>query len=61
LQQGHVSAHLVNGCGEEGLADSAMNPQYNSADDVGLPQWSIKVNFSWLVPSKQEKTVRGEV
>ena len=59
--KGMSPPHLVDGCGEVGLAASAMNTQYNLADDVGLPQWSIKVNFSLLVPSKQEKTDRGEV
>jgi hypothetical protein len=29
-----------------------MNPQYNFADDAGRPEWSIKLNFLLLVPSK---------
>jgi hypothetical protein len=36
-------------------ADSPLrcstNPQYNFADEAGLPKWSIKLNFSLLVPS----------
>jgi hypothetical protein len=30
----------------------SLKPQYNLADDAGLPEWSIKLNFSLLVPSK---------
>lgn len=29
----------------------SLNPQYNFADDTGLPEWSIKLNFSLFVPS----------
>jgi hypothetical protein len=29
----------------------SLNPQYKFAADAGLPEWSIKLNFSLLVPS----------